>query len=219
MEMILRHEGIRREQRRPHFDVPSEFLEAFSSDHQCCDNKLQSPTPSGKYVLVPDGLHCSTCYSIHGYPSHEQTERESEDFLQLLEHCTCFCAYIELPRHWLVMFNDYLNQYFDKLDRKYNSLEEMMLKNQELQERSWRLVREIETEKESCSVDPVFQKLLEMPEGILEDCKIWFPEILNFLHENRLGFCQGDVNLLLNYLSQAYSLVHCKYCSISRMAI
>lgn len=226
MEMILLHVSMEKKEKQLSKDVyfPSTFL------------KSSSPLVFlGKYVLVPDGVHCPTCYSFHGYPSHELSNKESNQFLQLIEHCPCHCSHIELPRYWVIWYNDYLNQYFSKLDRKFDSLETLMRENKKLDEKSWKLVKEIETTKESFSVGLVFQKLWNMPEGILEDCKFVFPKILNFLYKNRIGFvkgkyliictellfryCERDVNLFLQLLGQAYSLVQSTYCSISRMAI
>ncbi|EEF34940.1 conserved hypothetical protein [Ricinus communis] len=173
MEMILRRETTEREENLSHSDIYSRFLKSVAYD-MYSDYRPSSSISSGKFVLVPDGLHCLTCYTVRGYPSHELTKNESDTFVSLLEQCPCFCARIELPRYWVVWYNDYLNQHFDKLDRKFNSLEELMIKNQELQEKPWKLVRENETTKESCfSVSPVLEKLMEMPEGILDDCKIW----------------------------------------------
>ncbi|KAF2294908.1 hypothetical protein GH714_026946 [Hevea brasiliensis] len=89
---------------------------------------------------------------------------------------------------WLMIYDNYLNHYFNSLDRKFDSLEALMRNNQELEEKSWKLVREMETTKESFSIGPVLQKLRDMLEGILDDCKILFSETLDFLHKNRIGW-------------------------------
>ncbi|KDP34351.1 hypothetical protein JCGZ_11234 [Jatropha curcas] len=224
MEMILHDCSTERYQIGPPF---SDYLLPF------LENAPSNPT--GNFVLVPDGLHCPTCFSVHGYPSQELSHKESKDFLLLLEHCPCFCAYIGLPRYWIMDYNDFLNSYFSRLDRKFDSLESLTVRTRNLEEKTWKLVREKETIKEKFSVGVVFEKLGELPEGILDDYKFFFPRILDFLYENRVGFvkgkylvvspelllriCEGDISLFLKYLSEAYSLVQSKYCSVSRMAI
>ncbi|KAF2294906.1 hypothetical protein GH714_026936 [Hevea brasiliensis] len=49
----------------------------------------------------------------------------------------------------------------------------------------------METTKESLSIGTVLQKLWDMPEGILDDCKISFSKTLDFLYKNRIGFVKG----------------------------
>ncbi|KAG8655138.1 hypothetical protein MANES_04G009351v8 [Manihot esculenta] len=232
MQMILLH-GLRdtnEEQPQKHLLFSSTFLE--KSPYNA---KLLSSNFPGNFVIIPDGLHCPTCNSLHDYPSRELNNKECDDFLLLLEHCRCFCAFIGLPRNWLMDYNDFLNSYFSRLNRKFNSLEALMRKNQELEEKSWKLVREIDTTKETFSIGPVLEKLWDMPLGILDDCKISFSNTLNFLYRKRIGFvkgkyliistellfrhCEGDINLFLQHLGKAYSLVQSLYCNVSRMAI
>ncbi|XP_065866381.1 uncharacterized protein [Euphorbia lathyris] len=226
MEMFLLHDTKENDQ-----ECEISFLPTFLEKN--LDNNVFFGAP--KFVEIPDGLYCLTCYNFHGYPSRELTTNETEYFLFLLVNCPCNCASIEYPREYMLGSYDHLHQHFNELRRKFNSFEDLTTKIIFFNEKSWKLVRESDTKKDNMMAGPIIDMLMELPEGILEDYKTSFHEFLKKIYKERIGFvkgrylvistevlfrqCLGNTVLFLEILSEAYALVESQYCSISRFAI
>ncbi|WCJ41708.1 hypothetical protein M5689_022558 [Euphorbia peplus] len=226
MEMVMLHDTMD-EDKECETMFPPTFLEKFVK---------YDFAGVPKFVKNPDGIYCITCYKSHGYPSQELTDKETEYFLLLLQQCaSCNCTRIEYPRRYILGKYDHLHKYFSKVRKKFDTFEDLTTKITYFNEKSWKLVRESETKKDTVTAGPIIDMLMELPEGILEEYKASFHQFLKKVYREKIGFvkgkylvistenlfrqCEGDKILFLEILSEAYALVESRYFSITRLAI